>query len=393
MQSTDHGGDIIAVSSIAAVPSILEVVCQTTGMRFAAVARVTEDRWIACGVRDEIEFGLQPGGELAIETTICNEIRASHEAVVIENVALDPVFCGHNTPAQYGFQNYLSMPIILPDGSFFGTLCALDPKPTNLKSGGTIAMFKLFADMIGFHLDAHFKLERSEASLTDERKTSELRDQFIAVLGHDLRNPLASIGAGATMLAKQPLNERSVGIVEHVQKSVARMSALIDDVLDFARGRLGGGITVEPRNDVTLQDEILQVVHELRSAWPSRAIETDLLVETPVRCDPARIGQLLSNLVANAVTHGVPDQPIRVRASTVDGMFELSVSNGGQAIPAEIAENLFKPFVRVSARPGQQGLGLGLYIASEIAGAHGGTLTLASNENETRFTFRMPIGS
>ena len=120
--ATDLSADIAAVQGIAAVPRILEVVCRSTGMGFAAVARVTEQRWICCAVRDEIAFGLTPGGELQVETTICHEIRQSGEAVVIDSVADDLAYCGHHTPAQYGFQSYISMPIILADGSFFGTL-------------------------------------------------------------------------------------------------------------------------------------------------------------------------------------------------------------------------------------------------------------------------------
>jgi GAF domain-containing protein len=111
--------DVESVSRIGAVPTILNVVCRTTGMRFAAVARVTEDRWIACSVLDEIDFGLKPGGELKVESTICNEIRQSREPVVIDNVAEDQVWCQHNTPAMYGFQSYISVPIVLADGSFF----------------------------------------------------------------------------------------------------------------------------------------------------------------------------------------------------------------------------------------------------------------------------------
>src|SRR5277367_373856 len=126
--------DVAAVASIKAIPSLLNIVCRTTGMRFAAVARVTEDRWIACAVRDDIEFGLQPGGELKVETTICHEIRQSHRAVVIDHVAEDEVFAGHHTPALYGFQSYISVPITLADGRIFGTLCAIDPRPARLKN-------------------------------------------------------------------------------------------------------------------------------------------------------------------------------------------------------------------------------------------------------------------
>src|SRR5712671_5858306 len=103
----DFQVDVDAVSRIEAVPRILEVVCRTTGLGFAAVARVTEDRWIACAVRDEIAFGLQPGGELSVETTICNEIRDSGQAVVIDHVAGDELFCRHPTPKMYGFQSYI----------------------------------------------------------------------------------------------------------------------------------------------------------------------------------------------------------------------------------------------------------------------------------------------
>jgi GAF domain-containing protein len=136
--------DLTAVANFAAVPTILEVVCRTTGMGFAAVARVTSDRWIACAVRDEIAFGLQPGGELEVATTICDEIRDSGQPVVIDHVAEDEVFCGHPTPKMYGFQSYISMPILRPDGRFFSTLCAIDPRPARLKTPETVGMFRLF---------------------------------------------------------------------------------------------------------------------------------------------------------------------------------------------------------------------------------------------------------
>ena len=188
--TNDYAQDVAAIGSIGVVPTILEVMCRVTGLGFSAVARVTEDRWIACAVRDEIEFGLKPGGELQIETTICNEIREHGRVVAIDHVAEDERYCGHPTPEMYGFQSYISVPIRLPDGRFFGTLCAIDPKPARVNRFETIGMFKLFADLIALHLDAQERLNRSETALQDERQRAELQDQFIAVLGHDLRNPL-----------------------------------------------------------------------------------------------------------------------------------------------------------------------------------------------------------
>lgn len=244
--------------------------------------------------------------------------------------------------------------------------------------------------LIATHLDAIDRLAASEATLLTERQTAELREQFIAVLGHDLRNPLASISAGTKLLAKAESKGASGEILGLMQKSVARMSDLIDNVLDFARGRLGGGIALNRSNEF-LEPVLNQVIAELRTSFPERKIEMKFALADPVDCDSGRIGQLFSNLLGNALTHGAADSPVRVRAMTGDGVFELSVANSGDPVPPEAMERLFQPFYRVLARDTQQGLGLGLYIASEIARAHGGTLTVASSRVETRFTFRMPI--
>jgi signal transduction histidine kinase len=371
-----------AIAQITAMPTILDVVCRTTGMRFAAVARVTADRWIACGVQDNLAFGLEPGGELKIETTICNEIRDHRQPVIIDNVAEDPTYCNHHTPAVYGLQSYISVPITLADGSFFGTLCAIDTVPRKLNTPEITGMFQLFANLIAFHLDAHDRIDQ-------ERQGSELREQFIAVLGHDLRNPLASLDAGTRMLQRAVTDDKGKAVLGLMQNSISRMSGLIDNVLDFARGRLGGGIAIEQADRVPLRPVLEQVVAELTMANPGRRIEADLM-DVMVRCDEGRIGQLLSNLLANALTHGDPEAPIQVRSVMSGGGFELTVSNAGEPIPETVVKDLFKPFVRASAKANLQGLGLGLYIASEIAKAHKGKLQVTSTAEETCFTFQMP---
>ena len=386
---SDFRADIDAVEAIAAVPTILNVVCRVTGMGFAAVARVTPERWVCLAVNDEIAFGLQPGGELKVDTTICHEVRQARDAVVIDHVAEDEVFCKHHTPAMYGFQSYISMPIFLKDGSFYGTLCAIDPRPAKLKNPGVIGMFKLFAELIAFHLEAGHRLATAQADLLDARATSLLREQFIAVLGHDLRNPLASVAAGTRLLQKTRLEDKALSILDMMGKSVSRMSALIDNVMDLARGRLGGGLTMM-RTGEPLEPALRHVVDELRSAYPDRRIEAEFSLTRSVEVDRERVAQLLSNLLGNALVYGVETEPVRVKAS-IGRDFELSVSNKGPAIPSETMQRLFQPFARGDVLPNQQGLGLGLYIASEIARAHGGTIDAASTADETRFTFRMPL--
>jgi signal transduction histidine kinase len=388
----DFSADIAAVGAIGSVPTILEVICRTTGMGFAAVARVTEDRWITCQVRDELAFGLKPGDELQVQTTICDEIRDSRQAVVIDHVDEDPLFARHHTPAMYGFQSYLSMPILLPDQTFFGTLCALDPKPARVNTPEVIGMFKLFAELIGFHLQSQRRLMTAEAELRDERRDAELREQFIAVLGHDLRNPLASVNAACRVLLRLPVPEEAQEVIGVIQKSSARMAGLIDNVTDFARGRLGDGLPLTLGTGRPLQPMLEQVVAECRSAWPDRVIETEFAETGALDCDPVRMGQLLSNLMVNALSHGDEAGAVRVETTRLADEFRLSVSNRGPALPVEMLRGPFKPFFRAVQRPNQQGLGLGLYVASEIARAHGGELTATSSADETRFTFSMKVG-
>jgi sigma-B regulation protein RsbU (phosphoserine phosphatase) len=231
----------------------------------------------------------------------------------------------------------------------------------------------------------------AKISLEREREMSQLREEFIAVLGHDLRSPLASISAGARILGREAKSDKEHQVIAMLETTVLRMAGLIDNVLDFARGRLGGGIKLMRDSRKPLEDVLHQVIDELRLSSPGRQIEAEYAIEAPVDCDRSRIGQLVSNLVGNALSHGASNQPVRVRAVTEDGFFNLSVANGGEPIPEAALERLFEPFFRGEVRASRQGLGLGLHIAAQIAKAHEGTLTVSSTAEETRFSFSMPL--
>ena len=329
-------------------------------MGFAAVARVTDSKWIACAVRDEIAFGLSAGDELPLETTICNEIRHHQQPVTIDHVAADERFKAHATPKLYGFQSYASFPIYFSDGEFFGTLCAIDPRPARLDTPEISAMFKNFAQLISMQLQSLNQAALYEKALTDEREASQLREQFIAVLGHDLRNPLGAITSGLSLLRLSSLSPEDIETLDIIQRSAGRMSSLIDNVLDFARGRLGTGICLKPVVEPKLQPRLQQVIDELRSS-SNRPVEVEFEIGFPVACDAGRLEQLLSNLVANAITHGDASSPIWVRVRTVDKTLEMTVTNLGKTIPAEVIAKLVSS---VFSRPS----------ASIAAGAGPGTL-------------------
>jgi len=382
--------DVAAVQAIEVVPAILRVVCKVTGMGFAAVARVTEDRWIACALQDEIDFGLPVGGELPVKTTICSEVREHGKPVIIPDVLASPEFAKHYTPALYGFRSYISLPIVRADGSIFGTLCAIDPRPAQLDNPEIRTMFELFAQLIAFHFDAAEQIGTNASKLAAANANANLREQFIAVLGHDLRNPVAAIDSGIAMLKRSgDLGERSRRIVEMMQASIARATGLIDDVLDFARGRLGGGVALNKFEAVDFNRLITEAITEVRSFSPDARIEFHTSIDGPVKCDRGRMLQLVSNLLGNALTHGRADLPIRVRASRGGGWIVVEIANSGDPIPETVRSELFEPFFRSVTSEQRAGLGLGLFIASQIAKAHHGDIDVRSDETETVFTARI----
>jgi sigma-B regulation protein RsbU (phosphoserine phosphatase) len=236
----------------------------------------------------------------------------------------------------------------------------------------------------------HTTLTKEQAAtILSERTDAQLREQFIAVLGHDLRNPLASLGGGTKILSRLPQVDKANTVLQMMDASVRRMDRLIEDMLDLARGRLGDGFLLE-KNYSLLEPTFIQVIDEIKTAHPDRTIEKRLNLEHPFHCDHGRLAQLFSNLLGNAVTHGAIDKPIRIEATNDVNGLKLVVANGGKPIPPEAMERLFQPFHRGEVRSSLQGLGLGLFIASEIARAHNGKLEVTSSLDETLFTFTAP---
>ena len=206
------------------------------------------------------------------------------------------------------------------------------------------------------------KLEANRAALEAGRDTVRLRGAFIAVVGHDLRNPIAAVSAGLRILGRHPTKDKASHLVVEMQRSMLR---IVDDLLDFARGRLGAGIELEAIGTIDLEPVLRDVAQEVERL-SGLHVEAAIDLPRPIRCDPQRIGQLLSNFLGNAMTHGSPARVIRIRASDEDGRFRLAVTNHGTPSPEDVIPGFFLPFSRAD-RASLQGLGLGLYIAAEIS--------------------------
>ena len=392
--SVEIAHDVEAIARIEAVPTLLQTLCDITGMGFAAVARVTENTWTACAVQDDIGFGLKPGGQLDLHTTLCKEVRETRVPIVIDHASTDPQYRNHHTPRHYNIESYVSVPIVMPDGRYFGNLCAIDPLPHKISEGQIVSVFNRFAHLIAMQLESELTRERERTALLDERAASELREEFIAVLGHDLRNPLAAITNMSEILARTATDPVFSDIGVRIKRNAARMSDLIDDVLDFARGRLGAGISVDRKRVENVGAALDAVVKELQDSQSDRVIVSDIQVALPVVCDPGRLQQVASNLIANALTHGAADSEVKVSAGIEDAELFFEVWNAGTPIADTEREHMFKPFWRHSASQSRQGLGLGLYICAQIINAHEGVISVTSDRaNGTRFTVRIPLGN
>jgi phosphoserine phosphatase RsbU/P len=242
---------------------------------------------------------------------------------------------------------------------------------------------------------------RTEAELAEAlrraeetRRSSEFEQQLIGIVSHDLRNPLQAINLSAAHgLKAAGLESRQRRPFERILSSSDRALRMINDLLDFTRVRLGGGIDVERGEAVDLHLLVAQVVDEVLVTRPERQVAVEPSGEARGRWDADRLAQVVQNLVVNALQHTTEEAPVRVRTWAEGEDAVLEVHNGGASIPAEDLPRLFEPFQRGSgARPdGGRSLGLGLHISYHLVQAHGGSIRVRSSAAEgTTFTVRLP---
>ena len=379
--------DIQAIQSIESVPHIMTMLADATELRFICIARVTDNHWKSCSVLDKIEFNMKPGDELDIKTTLCDTVRATRAPVVIENASSDEIYSTNDIPVMYGFESYFSYPIYDHQGKFFGTICGLDPLPVKLKTPKIESLIESFATLISRQMQTDHRVNTLESNLASEQAGSLLREQYVAILGHDLRTPLSAVGMGIDYLNNVVTDETSLAVLSKMRSSTKRMNRLIRDVMDFTYGKMGDGIPLSLESVSTLGDTLQDTVYELSQLHPECQVETDIDLSGTFDCDPERISQLLSNLLINAIVHGDRSYPIRVKARVSEQKLTLSVANSGKPIATKTKEKLFQPFSRSEHGTNQKGLGLGLFIASQIAIAHQGVLEVESDSNETCFRF------
>ncbi len=227
--------DIVQIQRMDSVPTILQAVAELTGLRFTALARVTDSSWTICAVRDEMDFGLKPGAGLDLETTICNEIRQHHQPVIFNHASAHPVYSRHPTPLMYKLESYVSVPIFRRNGDFFGTLCGVDSQPAKMEESLVLKSLRLFADMIGMQLELVEDLSEALILLRDAR----FRERLLTSSEHEIRDMLQPIITNLYLLRTSPtLNEADRRLVEEMDASSQKITQLLRQKLDIALGRM-----------------------------------------------------------------------------------------------------------------------------------------------------------
>jgi signal transduction histidine kinase len=422
--------DILNIEKISIIPNLLNVICQTTGMGFAAVARVTEDKWVTCSVQDNLEFGLKPGDELEIKTTLCDDIRKNPIAIIIDNVSEDPEYHDHHTPKTYNLQSYISVPIIRQDGSFFGTLCAIDPKPNSLKEFKVREMFNLFAELIAFHLTAIEQAVESKKTLTEksnllekterlksdaeeklieknislERMNNEL-EAFNYISSHDLQEPLRKIQLFADVIERQEahnLSEKGQIAFNKIRASAFRMQTLINDLLLYSRTKFDER-KFELKNLNTITNEVIKDLHEEVDNQPVTFEIKDLgnlsVIEFQFR-------QLLYNLISNSLKFADPERELTITVETKnitgskliheklspDTQYcQITVSDNGIGFDQLYNERIFGLFQALNLKP-TKSTGIGLTIVKRIVENHNGFIKAEGALNHgAKFDIFIPL--
>ena len=244
-------------------------------------------------------------------------------------------------------------------------------------------------------LQSRKRLEVLVAEAT--RLQNEARDhalaaeQMIGIVSHDLRNPISGIQMGAALLGKGELSVSQQRVLARMHRATERARTLIADLLDFTQARLGGGITIS-RQVIQLHDVVAETVSDLALTYPGRSLTHARSGAGPCVGDANRLAQLLGNLISNAMTYGKPESPVTVHSSIEEREFSVAVHNDGVPIPIEIQAHIFQPMSRgENVRSASRSVGLGLFIVSEIAKAHGGgTIVKSSAELGTTFRATFP---
>jgi signal transduction histidine kinase len=334
--------------------------------------------------RDGLEILQAQSGSEALELLLVHDV-----ALALLDVQMPEMDGFELAELMRGSERTKGVPII------FITAGSRDPQRVfeGYEKGAVDFLFKpIDSHVLRSKVDVFLALFRQKKELTNALRFNEM---FVGILGHDLRNPLNSILMGAQQLELTLSEEQDLKVVRRMFSAGERMTAMIEQLLDLTRARLGGGVGfLGETKHVDVGSLVQRTAEELRGAYPGREVLVEITGDCSTAGDPGRLLQVFSNLIANAIHHGsqtsTPRVPIRVTVQGNASEVVVRVKNEG-TIPPDILPTIFDPFRGRSSSCSARGLGLGLFISQQIALAHGGSVAVQSTEAEgTTCTVRVP---
>lgn len=406
MIAPEHLQEVRKVLAIPIVPTLMEVCCQATGAGFCAIARVTEDNWICCSVRDGIGFGMQPGDELVIEKTFCNTVRQTGREVVFNSVQAPGAYNQHPIALLYEIESYISVPIYRRDGSFFGTLCALDRKSVEMETDRVVRMFRLFAELISFHLETANLLQQNADTLSLlHRELASSRDeirQYQYISNHNLLETLRKMRVFSSMLMTAAKNKEIESLRAYARKlnnNAQRFSMMLKDLTDYSALNMLSP-WFEP---VSLQLVVETVIRQLQRALLQKKIQVNVKFLPTVLAIPVQMEQLFQHLVEHAISNTEKENThIHITADPYDKKefaaapvpinpaeyWLLTVADEGRDLHAGELEKIFDLF---NGPASQGGMGVGLAYCKKIIQNHRGFIdAIAEAGKGTTIRFLLP---
>jgi len=283
-----------------------------------------------------------------------------------------------------------AVPLLGRDGALLGVVL-FGSRSTHALGPEEILVARIAAERAARTLETRALTDRLAGAQESAQRMTGFHDQVLAIVGHDLRNPLGAIVMSAALLQRKGgLTGWQAKTVERVRSSTLRMGRIINDLLSYTRTRIGGGIPIA-RQSTDLGQVTSKILEELRAAHPQAMVELSLEGDLRGEWDSDRLEQVISNLVSNAMDHGLDGQPIALALRGYRDEVEVEVVNQGE-MPKEVLDHAFEAFHRGPEQTGRKasGLGLGLYIAREIVRRHGGEIAIRSERCATRIATRLP---
>jgi len=300
-----------------------------------------------------------------------------------------------------GISAYTGVALYRPDGTLYGTLCALWPRPRAVLTGETALLALTGRVIMGARARESLLVERAAAAAREDawRTAHDRLQEVLIVTGHELRTPLTTVTA-AVQLARQRLAGSAADrLLEQAASGARRLARIVDDALELAHAEAGVPVTPQEAGACDVGALVAEVVADLRLAWPRRAITLDRPAEggpLPVRANPDRLARAITNLLGNALKYSSPECPVTVVARRDGAEARVEVRDEGPGIPPDEHGRLWERFHRVAGtvvRDGSGvGLGLGLYLVRSIVEAHGGRVGLESVPGRgSTFWFTAPL--